>query len=848
MRNKWVSLGNIDYCEMHTTMVTTHLTIVRRRSKCELKRTGHNARMFKEEAVLYYTVPEQVVMGHNRVRCGVVLAKVSDLDFCLLKTTLHLESLLSGPLHSFHVLPPSATSSDRYLTPITRRTTMAEPCSLDYSKLQDLYDAYEIHNGRNFTKISGHHLDVFLLRFLSPHLRYKNGQLLAPKATYRTQYLRTLDPEHLGFLLGDTLHVLFHKFGAEHLSTSSTVQSFAKTAETYKLLVDLPGKDFFSLLVEIAYEYHDRYRDQKTYRKYLPIVCTDSFLDAATNCLTYDLESLLPYNEAFVLKGLFRRAFGTRQSSNYSTMKPDARIDRLFPDTSPIMQRLTTLLTKHAAREKSHPMLESILEDEARKIFDGGYLDSKSIPYKTKRMSDTSDLSSERSFITAPSGGFSSQRSFITTFSHGLSSRHSFITTLSQFSARTPRSNARDSIDTFLSLGTNTTTDRNPVMRGAYHKMLQDRNIIPERLVEIDWSGRGQHAEYQSGEEDKIPLVVGKVLGLTAKAIVESVQCMRVRLVRKTVGWPKRNQLEREQAVQEVQHLYRVQHAHIVRLVGTYIFEDNLAILTYPCADWNLETFMQMTSTGDDFYRERHDALVQFFACLAQALDFMHSFPLKHMDIKPQNLLVRNIQHSSVNGSDMYKIYYTDFGISRSYPTAAESETESWTSFTRTYAAREVILQERRGLPADMFSLGCVYAEMLATILDELAYSESAQVHWKELQSARGRTETGFRAYYSVVDNVRAWLQAQVFLQLELAVVRDWTIQMLDNDPGKRPTARQIAEDPCLPIACLSCALKSGPEDFEAVEPPAQFIRIEDPMCKDAFIRLEKPIHDQVAG
>ena len=63
-----------------------------------------------------------------------------------------------------------------------------------------------------------------------------------------------------------------------------------------------------------------------------------------------------------------------------------------------------------------------------------------------------------------------------------------------------------------------------------------------------------------------------------------------------------------------------------------------------------------------------------------------------------------------------YKVYIADFGISRSYRTIPESETESPTSFTKTYAAPEVINQSSWGLSAGAFSLGCVFAEMLAAI------------------------------------------------------------------------------------------------------------------------------------
>jgi len=49
----------------------------------------------------------------------------------------------------------------------------------------------------------------------------------------------------------------------------------------------------------------------------------------------------------------------------------------------------------------------------------------------------------------------------------------------------------------------------------------------------MDWSGRGQHAEFEATEEEQIPLVLEKNLGYSATALVESVRCKRIRLARK---------------------------------------------------------------------------------------------------------------------------------------------------------------------------------------------------------------------------------------------------------------------------------------------------------------------------
>ncbi|KAF2737372.1 kinase-like protein [Polyplosphaeria fusca] len=423
-----------------------------------------------------------------------------------------------------------------------------------------------------------------------------------------------------------------------------------------------------------------------------------------------------------------------------------------------------------------------------------------------------STLSINRISFTSGTSRPSGHDSFLTAQSHV--SMPDFATTRS----------GRASIDTFLSF-TPTATDRDELTSsGPYQAMLLQRDLVPSPMVETNWSGRGQNTEYGIDERDSIPLLAEKILGQTRNALVESVRCKRVRLVRKTLRCNKWTGLKREDALQEVQHLYRVQHSHIVRLVGTYVIGPDLAILTYPCAEWNLEQFLRATRDAPDV-SERCGALRHFFTCLAKVLDFMHSFPLKHMDIKPQNLLVRDVSGSSVDRSNVYKIYITDFGISRSYDSIEESETETPTSFTRAYAAMEVVLQESRGLSADIFSLGCVYAEMLATILDSSTTVHDTTSQWESLQAARDRTDIGTRPYHSAVAEVRTWLHQLPLDEPELIAVAEWTYKMIDMDSSQRPSARQIADDPHLPFACISCTLREGPEQFEAaipasIEPP----------------------------
>lgn len=418
---------------------------------------------------------------------------------------------------------------------------------------------------------------------------------------------------------------------------------------------------------------------------------------------------------------------------------------------------------------------------------------------------------------------FSDYRSFVTAWTHrtGSSAPRSFATGESRRSFGTAEK--RSTMQTFMSWPTEGPHTDAMANLSQWSETLKQRDIVPDPELENWSSGRGQHAEYESHERNVIPLTVESVLGKTNTAVVESVRCMRVQLVRKVVRCNKRTRLKREDALQEVQQLYRAQHSHVVRLVGTYIIDDELAILTYPCAEWNLEQFLAITPTAL-VLAERTQAITKFFTCLAKTLDFVHSFPIKHMDIKPQNILVRNIRHTSINDADPFKIYLTDFGSSRFYPSIEDTETDSLTPFTRAYAAQEVILQERRGLSADVFSMGCVYAEMLAIVLDGLTNQQSTPdetpTHWYGLKQARSGTDGKPRPYFSKITEVLGWLHGVPIAQSELDNVRKWIIKMLNSDQTLRPSAREIAEDPNLPLACRSCMLRSGPEQFEASSPP----------------------------
>lgn len=367
---------------------------------------------------------------------------------------------------------------------------------------------------------------------------------------------------------------------------------------------------------------------------------------------------------------------------------------------------------------------------------------------------------------------------------------------------------------------------------------LRDRGIILDPAEELDWSGRGQHVEYDATEEGDIPLKVEKVLGYSATALVQSVMCRRIRLARKTIKCSRR--LRKTEAIAEVEHLQRVRHRHVVRVVGTYTFGNYLCILLYPAAEWNLEEFMddsvhlasecrkhqQMARENVKAAERREASLIKFFGCLSNAMVLLTSRAVKHMDLKPKNLLVRGTMHPF----DPYTIYITDFGISRSYQSAAESETDSPTAFTRKYAAPEVVMQETRGFKADIFSLGCIYMEIVATLLS----MDRGDDEREALQSACS-TDQGDSSYQANISAVVDWY-GQTKAQ---DISKRWSKihihtfitsrflgalpNMLQREPRKRPTAEEVYQSledrdgSVVFVGCLGC--HSGPEPFEAARP-----------------------------
>ncbi|KAF1968773.1 kinase-like protein, partial [Bimuria novae-zelandiae CBS 107.79] len=146
-------------------------------------------------------------------------------------------------------------------------------------------------------------------------------------------------------------------------------------------------------------------------------------------------------------------------------------------------------------------------------------------------------------------------------------------------------------------------------------------------------------------------------------------------------------------------------HSHIIQIHWSYAYGHELGMLLTPVArDGDLRAYLRrIQDAGEPLTTEQHSVLGRSFGCLASGLAFIHSHTIRHKDMKPQNILVH----------DGHMIY-TDFGIAFDASEQDTTTTGRPEAFTDRYRAPEVANWDPRNRKSDVFSLGCVFIEIMA--------------------------------------------------------------------------------------------------------------------------------------
>jgi serine/threonine protein kinase len=227
-----------------------------------------------------------------------------------------------------------------------------------------------------------------------------------------------------------------------------------------------------------------------------------------------------------------------------------------------------------------------------------------------------------------------------------------------------------------------------------------------------------QDRHYKIENEKCLPFEYKSVLGNGWSAVVEEVEHKRTkeRFAKKVIKFPRNKGKVREQAEERYYNEAAIirslkTHSHVIRLFATYTTPRSGALILQPAADeGDLQDYLdryadlveQPVERSADL-KKMTKVLEHAFGCLSSGLAYMHSKGIRHKDIKPGNILM----HQGM-------VVYTDFGASRDTTKDGQCTTEGAPeSLTRRYCAPEVLEFDKRNFTADIFSLGCVFIEMM---------------------------------------------------------------------------------------------------------------------------------------
>lgn len=318
-------------------------------------------------------------------------------------------------------------------------------------------------------------------------------------------------------------------------------------------------------------------------------------------------------------------------------------------------------------------------------------------------------------------------------------------------------------------------------------KILQVQYVILTKSLDLEGGENGKHRHFSNN--NPLPFHTVRKLGSGGQGQVDLVtskisykQYALKRIPRKTANW-KLSSRAVKSFIDEMQILKSVKHNHFVEFKGSFTDSKFLGILMAPVAQMDLAEYINVAPQVDPSLK----TLRSFFGCLATALQYLHNLLIRHRDIKPQNILVKGDT-----------VLFTDFGLSRDY-SGGGGTTSGSTRMTPRYAAPEVLAGSPRNFSADIWSLGCVFLEMLVVL-------KGCTIEWlrKDFFSNNGTKEEYFNQNIDAVFALVDFLQ-RVGRQQDNKVLFE-SLMMLCFDRKSRPTAAEI-------VANLTSA--SGDETHE---------------------------------
>ncbi|XP_065634345.1 cell division control protein 2 homolog [Quercus suber] len=256
----------------------------------------------------------------------------------------------------------------------------------------------------------------------------------------------------------------------------------------------------------------------------------------------------------------------------------------------------------------------------------------------------------------------------------------------------------------------------------------------------------------------------------------ETIALKKIRLEQEDEGVPST-------AIREISLLKEMQHGNIVRLQDVVHSEKRL-YLVFEYLDLDLKKYMD---SSPEFARDLRQ-IKMFLYQILRGIAYCHSHRVLHRDLKPQNLLIDR-------RTNVLKL--ADFGLARAFGIPVRTFTHE--VVTLWYRAPEILLGSRHySTPVDVWSVGCIFAEMVnqrALFPGDSEIDELFKI-FRVLGTPNENTWPGVTSLPDYKSTFPKWPPkdlATMVPSLDSAGV-DLLSKMLCFDPSRRITARSALE------------------------------------------------------
>jgi serine/threonine protein kinase len=236
-------------------------------------------------------------------------------------------------------------------------------------------------------------------------------------------------------------------------------------------------------------------------------------------------------------------------------------------------------------------------------------------------------------------------------------------------------------------------------------------------------------------------------------------------------------------AIREISLLKELAHPNIVSLRNV-VHQDNKLYLVFEYLDQDLKKYMDLCG------KNLHQMLVKSYLFqLIKGIAHCHAHRVLHRDLKPQNLLI--------DKKGVLKL--ADFGLARAFGVPVRTYTHE--VVTLWYRAPEILLGGKQySTPVDIWSIGCIFAEMVTRVPLFPGDSEIDELFriFRCLGTPNEEVWPGVSQYPDYKTTFPQWspvpLKTAVTGLDELGL--DLLAKMLVYEPSKRISARDALKHP----------------------------------------------------